>query len=96
MATYYETKATLDEIAARTLNEKKRLDQAKALIAAAVATLTAMPSQYSGFSSQLNTDAAANPNNDAWQTALAEKNLLAAEFQALLTEAEALDTAVNE
>lgn len=95
MATYTTTKATLDEIAQRSEQNRKRLEQARATIAAAVSDLTAMQSAYSGFATQLNTDAAANPANDAWQVAKAEKDQLVADFQALKNEADALNTAVN-
>lgn len=95
MATYTTTKSTLDEIAARSETNRKRLEQAKALIGQAVTDLAAMGTNYSAFVTQLNTDAAANPNDDAWQTAKAEKDQMVSDFQALKTEAEALQTAVN-
>lgn len=95
MATYTQTKTTLDEIAQRSEQNRKRLEQAKATIAAALSDLTAMQTAYSGFVSQLNTDAAANPNDDAWQLARAEKDQLIADFQALRTEADNLNTAVS-
>lgn len=95
MATYYETKAILDEIAARTTANAKKLEQARALVAAATADLVSMPSAYSGFGSQLDTDAAANSESEAWQLALNEKNLLAAEFVTLRNTAQTLNSAVG-
>ena len=95
MATYTETKATLDEIANRSEANRKRLEQAKAQIATALADLTAMAAAYNAFVTQLNSDAAANPADDAWQTALAEKNQMVSDFQSLKTRAQAIDTAIS-
>lgn len=96
MATFTETKATLDDIAARSEANRKRLEQAKTLISTAQADLNAMGSAYSAFATQLNTDAAANSSDSAWQTALAEKDQMVSDFQALKTRASALVTAVAE
>lgn len=90
MATYTETKATLDDIATRSESNRKRLEQARTLIAQADADLAAMPGVYSGFASQLDADAAANSGDAAWQTALAEKDAMVADFQALRSRATAL------
>lgn len=95
MATYTQTKATLDEIAQRSEQNRKRLDQARATIAAALSDLTAMQTAYSAFVTQLNTDAAANPDDQAWQLAKAEKDQLVTDFQALRIEANSLNTAIN-
>ena len=95
MATYTETKATLDDIAARSENNRKRIESAKSALAQAEADLNGMAAAYSGFVAQLDTDAAANPNDDAWQTALAEKNQMVADFQALKTRATNLVNAVD-
>ena len=96
MTTFTQTKATLDDIAARSEANRKRLDQAKALIAAANSDLAAMPAAYNAFAIQLNVDSAANPGDDAWQTALAEKDQMVEDFQALKTRATALVAAVAE
>lgn len=95
MATYTETKAILDEIATRSEANRKRIEQAKAQISTALADLTAMGSAYSGFATQLNTDAAANPGDGAWQNALAEKDQMLVDFQALKTRATDIDTAIS-
>lgn len=95
MATYTTTKAILDEIAARSEQNRKRLEQARALVDAAVSDLSAMGSAYSGFVQQLDTDAAANSGNAAWQHAEAEKDALVTDFQALRTAALAMQTALN-
>lgn len=95
MATYTETKATLDEIAAKTNDYRKMLDRAKAIIDQAVSGLNQMAADYAGFSSQLNTDAAASPADDAWQTALAEKNQMVSDFQAQKTRGTNMQTAVS-
>ena len=96
MTTFTQTKSTLDDIAARSEANRKRLEQAKALINAAEADLSAMPTVYSAFASQLDIDAAANSSDTAWQTALAEKDQMVADFQALKTRATALVAAVAE
>lgn len=93
--TYTQAKSTLDEIAERSEQNRKRLDTAKQIIDAAVADLNAMTSAYTAFVSDLNAAAAANPSNQAWQTAKLEKDQMVADFQALKTTAEALQGAVN-
>ena len=95
MATYTTTKATLDEIAARSEQARKRLEQARALVDAAVNELAAMGTAYSAFVAQLNADAAARPGDVAWQHAKAEMDQLAADFAALRTTAQAMRTALR-
>jgi len=96
MTTFTETRATLDDIAARSEANRKRLEQAKTLIAAAEADLGTMPTAYGAFVPQLDIDAAANPGDTAWQTALAEKDQMVSDFQALKARATALIVAVAE
>jgi len=95
MATFTETKATLDDIAARSEANRKRLESAKQLIATAQADLLAMPTAYGAFATQLNTDSAANATDSAWQTAKSEKDQMVADFQALKTRADSMVTAVT-
>jgi len=95
MATFTETKATLDEIAIRSENNRKRIEQAKAQIATAKADLTAMAPAYNAFITQLNADAASNPADEAWINAKAEKDQIQADFQALKTRATTIDTAIT-
>ena len=83
--TYTQAKATLDEIAARSETNRKKLDQGIALILAAHTDLTAMPSAYSGFSTDLDDLATANPNDDAIAAAVAELATMTTDFQALKT-----------
>jgi len=94
--TFTETKATLDDIAARSEANRKRLEQAKALISTAEADLSAMSTAYGAFAAQLNTDAAANSGDTAWQTALAEKDQMVSDFQSLKASATSLVAAVVE
>ena len=93
--TFTQTKATLDEIASRSETNRKRLDQAKALIAQANSDLGAMATTYSAFVSDLNAAATANSEDLAWVAAKAEKDLMVADFQALKTTAAALLAAVS-
>ena len=95
MATYTETKATLDEIAQRSESNRKRLEQAKGQVAAALSDLSGMAAAYGAFITQLNADAAANPTDDAWKLAKSEKNQLVSDFQALDARAEAMNTAIT-
>lgn len=95
MATYYETKAGLDEIAAILVAETARVARAKANIAQAFAAISALQTEKADFIQQLNADAAANPADPAWQFALAEKDLLRTEFLALQATLAALNTAVG-
>jgi len=96
MAAFTETKTTLDDIAARSEANRKRLEQAKVLISTAEADLAAMPAAYGGFVTQLDTDAAANSGDTAWQNAVAEKDQMVSDFQALKARASALVVAVAE
>ena len=95
MATYTTTKATLDEIAARSEQARKRLEQARATVDAVVVELGAMGSAYTAFIAQLDADATANSGNQAWQIAKAEKDQLVADFMALRTTALAMQTALS-
>lgn len=95
MATFTETKATLDEIAARTTANIKRDQQARLQLVTAQADLAAMVTAYSGFSTQLDADAAANPTDPAWQNAKAEKDQMLADFQVEKTRVDALIVAYD-
>ena len=88
--TFTQTKATLDEIAARSEQNRKLMVQAKALIAQAVSDLGAMPATYMAFITDLDAAAVANPTDGAWQTAKAEKDQMVTDFQALKAAADAL------
>lgn len=95
MATFTQTKATLDEIAERSEQNRKRLEQAKGLLTAAQADLAAMTTTYGAFVTQLNADAAAAPSDVAWETAKAEKDQLVPDFSDLQTRADGMVTAVS-
>jgi len=94
MTTLTTTKATLDVIANRSEENRKRLEQAKTIIGTAAADLAVMVSAYAGFVSQLDIDAGGNAGNVAWDVAKAEKDIIQAEFLALKTRAEALQAVV--
>lgn len=85
----------LDEIAERSAANSKRVTQAKALLLQAQADLNAMASAYLDMVSEINSEAAANPSDVAWQGAKAEKDQLVSDFQALKSEVDALVTAVS-
>ena len=92
---YTQVKATLDELSGRSEGNRKKLLRAKALIAEVRADTNAMATNYTDLISEINTAAAANPNNNAWQLALAEKNQMVTDFQAVRDDAIALDIAVG-
>ena len=95
MTTFTETKATLDDIAARSEANRKKIDQAKAQIAAALSDLTNMGTAYNAFVTQLDIDAAANSTDAAWQNAKAQKDQMVTDFQALMTRAGTINTAIS-
>lgn len=95
MATFTEVKTALDEIAARTDRNRKQLDNAITAISAADTDLGNMPAIYAAIVADINTAAAANPNDAAWQNAKAEKDLMVTDFQAQKTRAAALKAAVE-
>lgn len=94
--TYTEIKSSLDEIATRSEQNRKRLEQAKALINAADSDLGAMASDYSSIITDLEAGLAAAPSDPAWQAAKAEKDLMVGDFQNLKTRAANLKAAVVE
>lgn len=94
--TFTEIRAALTEIVERTNANRKRLEQARQLIATADTDLGAMPAAYTGIVNDLDAAATANPGNAGWTTMKAEKDLIVADFQALKTAAAALKTAVAE
>lgn len=93
--TFTESKATLDSIAQRSEQNRKRLDQAKLLITQALNDLTAMGTSYSAWITDFDAAATANTGNAAWDAADAEKTQLTADFQALKTRAQTMDTAIT-
>ena len=95
MTSFTETKSTLDDIAVRSEANRKRIEQAKAQIDAAEADLIAMQTAYVPFATQLNTDAAANASDSAWQGALAQKDQMQADFVALKNRATTIKTAIT-
>ena len=93
--TFTEAKNALDEIAARETAASKRLDNAKADIAAALADLTAMATDYSTIIGDIDAAVVANPTNTAWLNAQAEKNQMVSDFQAAKARANTMNTAVS-
>lgn len=96
MASTYSTRKTaLDEIAARIQADGKRLQQARAAVATSVSDLTAMQSLYTEIIGDINTDAAANPSDQAYQLQKVEAEKLVAEFNSLKTQATATLAAID-
>lgn len=88
--TYTQAKATLDEIANRSENNRKTLARARDLIASTSSDLSLMLTAYGAFVTELEATAAANPTNPAWQGADAELDQMVVDFNALRARAEAL------
>lgn len=95
MATFTQTKATLDEIAVKSESNRKSLVNARAAVASVEAALQTMVNQYSAFVAEVDVDALANPADAAWQNAKAEKDRLIADFMAIQAKAQALITAFD-
>lgn len=75
--------------------QKTALQQARNLIAQAQTVLSGMPTTYGATVAAIDSGASANPSNAAWTNLKAEKDLVVANFQAILTEANALKTAID-
>jgi hypothetical protein len=95
MATYTQTKATLDEIAVKSETQRKSLVNARSAVASVEAALQTMQNQYSAFIAEVEADALANPADPAWQAAKAEKDRLVADFLAVQAKAQAIITAFD-
>ncbi len=92
MATTSEVKAGLDDVATEIRNERAALKQAQARITAAANALAAIPTKYNALIATIDAYAGAD---DFELLAQAEKNRLAAEFNALKTKANAAKADMN-
>jgi hypothetical protein len=95
MTTYTETKSNLDDIAGKSSSLKRRNDNLIVAAQAVQSGLQLLQSDYAAFAAQLNIDAAANAGDPAWDAALAEKDLLVAEFVAEKVRADAIVLALT-
>lgn len=93
--TYTQSKAILDDIAQRSEQNRKTLEQARELISQAGADLSFMASYYGPFVAELDLEALNNPDNSAWQNAKAEKDQMVVDFNNISTRATALLAAVD-
>ena len=93
--TYAYLNLKVVEINERMLSNARRKDSAYTQVDAAVVDLSAMGAAYSGVSADINAQAAANPDDAAWQQLKAEKDLLISEFQTQDTDMEALQLAME-
>ena len=92
---FSEIRTALDEIAKRLVQDRKRLELATTAIAQALADLQAVPQEYQALLQAMDTVAAANPDNTAYQTLKAEKDLLVAEGQELAATATVMKNALD-
>lgn len=90
MAEFTELFVKLGDAAQDVDRERRRLETARKNLQTAVDTLTALPGQFAGLASDIDTGAAANPTNQEWQRLKDRKDLVAADFVALRTLAELL------
>lgn len=81
--TYSQIKSGLDDVATRTSGNRSTINRARTFLTNAQTDLSAMPLAYTGLATEINTLAAANPTDAAYQLALNEKNKLVADFQTL-------------
>ena len=95
MATFTETKTTLDAIARKTNNLRQNNDALLTKATAIEADLQAMQSQYSAFVTQLDVDAANNAGDAAWDDAKAQKDELQSDFIAERNRAASIVTALT-
>lgn len=93
--TYSEAKAYLDEIAAKNKAAKDSLRTAKQGATNVKALLGGMAAQYGPVVTAINAEAAANPNDKAWEVAGAEAAQMVADFGALSTTAGEMVTALE-
>ena len=94
MATFSTIKTALDEISQRIQQADKRLTRAETEIGVAESDLAGLAGTYSLMITAIDDAATANPDDAAWQTAKAEKDLLVTEFQVLKTRATAMKNAL--
>ncbi len=95
MATYTQTKATLDSIARNAASLKSRNDNLLVSAQNIKNQLQTLASENSGFVSQLDIDAAGNTGDAAWEAAKAEKDLIVAEFIIEKARADTIVTALT-
>lgn len=74
--------------------QQNNIENTKAQFITIESTLVNMQTTYAGWAKEVNTLAAANPNDAAIQALKAERDLLVAEFQASKDDAIALKNAV--
>lgn len=95
MSTFSQIKSGLDEIAGKNKTYRDYVDRSRKQLEEAASRLAAMPADYAGLVQQVETMAAANAGNEAFAVALAEKNELVRDFQALRAYVNNLLTAFN-
>lgn len=95
MATYTETEATLNIIVQRSSGLIQRANNLLPQVQSLQSDIAKMQTDYSGFATQLNTDAANNASDQNWQDAKAKKDKYVAEFVALKARVDAMVTALT-
>ncbi len=95
MATFTETDQTLDIIKTKSSGLISRTNALLGLATQIQTELNALGTDNAAFITQLNTDAAANATDPAWQDAKARKDQYVADYQATLTRVNAMVTALT-
>lgn len=93
--TYDDRKVALDEIAERIQTNRKRLKQARQLVATAESDLSSMTTVYSEIVTDIDAAATANPDDDAFRHQKLDKDKLVAAFNTLETQATDIKNAID-
>jgi len=92
---YTKSKAALDTIAQRTDRYRKQIVAMQTQIQDMGNGLNGMPTEYSGLVGEIDAEATASPTDEALQMLKLEKDKLVADFQALLSVVQAIQTDLN-
>lgn len=92
MSTYTQSRNALDEIAARVAGCQNKYDNYGSSIQSCIDTLNAIVTDYADVIATLNAYAG---SDEAWLNLVAERANMQADFLALRTDLEALQTAYN-
>lgn len=96
MADYSDVLTMLDEVRQLLGQNRARLENAQAEVATAESELGGIPQRYAEILAHLADTVAAQPDNEAYGIAAAQRDELTREFQALRARAQAMKDALAE
>ena len=96
MATYTQTKETLDAIAHKAGSLERQTENILDQVTRIEADLTKLQTDYSAFIAELNADAAANAGDPVWDNAKLEKDKIVTEFLALKARVATIKLAITD